>query len=258
MLLLGFLWFQQYGLETTKTQVSSPVLPEAFDGFRVVQLSDLHGRRFGPGNCVLLAVVRAVKPDLIAVTGDVVDQWEQIQGTQRLLAALQEIAPVYLVTGNHEWSLDRPRQAQKALTQDGGRFLHNEAALWSRGGQHIVIAGVEDPCGPWDQPTPQTVGENVRRKWGQDSFLLLLGPRNETVAQWALTQADLVLAGHSHGGLIRLPGLGGVIRRHGDGSCQGGLYKAGRTQLFVSRGLGGKGLRLWNRPEIAVIELLKS
>ncbi len=256
--LILFLTFQQWGLQSTRTAVYSDCLPQSFDGFRIVQLSDLHGRQYGMDNRLLLWSVRRQKPDLIAVTGDLLEEDSQLPQTLELLSALAEIAPTCFVTGNHEWSLSDVRGTLEAMDDSGVTVLENEAVLLRRGDSGIVLAGVNDPCGPWDQPSPKQLGATLREKYGSGSFVLLLAHRNETAAEWAKTQADLVLAGHAHGGLIRLPYLGGIVRRHGQAGYDAGLYRSGRTQLFVSRGLGGHGLRLLNRPELAVIELLKS
>lgn len=258
VLLIGFLWYQQYGLQVTRTQVFSEKLPTAFDGFRIVQLSDLHGRQFGTNNKRLLHRVQLLNPDLIAVTGDLLEEDIQLSQSLSLLTALTQIAPTYFVTGNHEWSLSDVHNALKAIESTGVTVLQNEALLLQRGDQQILLAGVNDPCGPWDQISPQALGAELRKEYGSDLFFLLLAHRNETAAYWASTGADLVLAGHAHGGLIRLPGLGGIIRRHGQYGYDSGLYQSGDTQLFISRGLGGQGMRLFNRPEIALIELLKS
>lgn len=256
--LLLFLLFEQWGLQVTRTSVTSDRLPEAFDGLRVVQLSDLHGRWFGPSSRFLLAEVRRLEPDLIAVTGDLLDRDSQLPQALALLRSLTEIAPTCFVTGNHEWSLTDVPGVLAAIGDTGATVLENQALLLERSGQRLLLAGVNDPCGPRDQPTPQALGQKLRERYGQDTFFLLLAHRNETPAYWAGTGADLVLAGHAHGGLIRLPGLGGIVARHGQKGYDGGLYAWGETRLYVSRGLGGRGLRLFNRPELALLVLRKS
>lgn len=258
LLLTGFLWYQQFGLQTTRTRVYSDRLPGAFDGFRIVQLSDLHGRQFGKNNHWLLRTVRRLRPDLIAVTGDLLEADSQLPQALSLLSALAEIAPTCFVTGNHEWSLSDIHGALDAIRETGTTVLRNEALRLQHGDAQLLLAGVDDPCGPRDQITPQALGETLRAEYGQEPFLLLLAHRNETADDWAKTQADLVLAGHAHGGVVRFPGVGGLIRRHGQTGFDGGLYHAGQTQLFVSRGLGGHGIRLLNRPEIALLELFQS
>lgn len=254
------LWvcWQQYGLQATRTLFYSARLPSAFDGFRIVQLSDLHGRQYGPDHSWLVQTVQRLKPDLIAITGDLLEEDAQLPDTLTLLNTLTSIAPTCFVTGNHEWSLTDLSGVLESFSDAGVTVLQNESLLLKRGDQQILVAGVDDPCGPRDQITPQDLGATLRQTYGQEIFFLLLAHRNETPSYWAATEADLVLAGHAHGGLIRLPYLGGIIQRHGKTGFDSGLYASGDTSLYVSRGLGGKGFRLFNRPEIALIELRQS
>lgn len=253
-----FLLLQQLCLQPTRTVVSCPNLPEAFDGFRVVQLSDLHGRQFGQDNRMLLRDIENMQPDIIAVTGDFLDEDREIPQSLVLLCELCAIAPTFFVTGNHEWSLTDVQGFFADVRATGATILENQGLLLEKNGQSILLGGVHDPCGFRDQPDPWTVGRSLRRAVGPDTFFLLLAHRNETADFWAGTQADLVLAGHAHGGLVRLPYLGGLVPRHGQRGHDAGLYQSETTQLYVSRGLGGRGLRLFNRPELALLVLRKS
>ena len=253
-----FLLLQQFCLQTTKTEVFASNLPESFDGLRVVQLSDLHGRQFGRDNAFLLRRVAALEPDLIAVTGDFLDEDREREQSLLLLSALQDIAPTFFVTGNHEWSLSGLQALLEDIRAVGVTVLENQGVLLTRGGQQILLGGVHDPCGFRDQPDPLTVGQTLRKQVGPETFFLLLAHRNETAPYWSNTQADLILTGHAHGGLIRLPLLGGLVPRHGQTGYDSGLYSFEESQLYVSRGLGGRGLRLFNRPEVSLIVLRKS
>lgn len=253
-----FLLLQQFCLQTTTTEVFSPRLPDAFDGLRVVQLSDLHGRQFGQNNTLLLRQVESLNPDIIAITGDFLDaDWEKPQSLA-LLSALRDIAPTFFVTGNHEWSLSEVQDLLEDIRSLGVTVLENQGVLLTRDGQQLLLGGVHDPCGFRDQPDPLTVGQTLRKQVGAETFFLLLAHRNETALYWEGSQADLILTGHAHGGLIRLPFLGGLIPRHGQTGYDSGLYPSGESQLYVSRGLGGRGLRLFNRPEVALLVLRKS
>ena len=100
---VGVLWFrwQQRAIESTVTQVELSALPEAFDGFRIVHLSDLHGHEYGENSGELLARVREQSPDLIVMTGDMVDRENQMEMIPALAKGLAAIAPTYYVTGNH-------------------------------------------------------------------------------------------------------------------------------------------------------------
>lgn len=253
-----FLLLQQFSLQTEQTAVFSENLPKTFDGFRVVQISDLHGRQFGRGNRRLLETVKKLRPDLIAVTGDLLDEPGELPQTLELLKAFAALCPTVFVTGNHEWSLPDIWETLRAIRGCGVTVLQNEGLFLKRDGQEILLGGVHDPCGFRDQPDPLAVGKALRNAVGDDTFFLLLAHRNETADYWAGAEADLVLAGHAHGGLIRLPFLGGLISPHSPRGYDSGLYRSGSSQLYVSRGLGGKGLRLFNRPEVSLLILKKS
>ena len=253
-----FLLLQQFCLQTTKTEVFSQNLPQAFDGLRIVQLSDLHGRRFGRENRLLLQRIAALEPDLIAVTGDFLDEDREKSQSLSFLSALSALAPTFYVTGNHEWSLSGLQPLLDEMQSIGVTVLENQGVLLERDGQQLLLGGVHDPCGYRDQPDPLAVGAALRQEVGENTFFLLLAHRNETPAYWAESRADLILTGHAHGGLIRLPFVGGLVPRHGQMGYDSGLYQSGPSQLYVSRGLGGRGLRLFNRPELSLLILRKS
>ena len=127
LFLLAALWFsvQQNGIVTEVYTVESAALPEAFDGLRIVHLSDLHGKEFGEDSADLLSAVAALRPDLIAVTGDLIDREEQLAMVPALARGLSAIAPTYYVTGNHEWAVRRVTDLKKLLTECGVTVLTN-------------------------------------------------------------------------------------------------------------------------------------
>lgn len=128
------------------------------------------------------------------------------------------------------------------------------------GGSRIVLAGVDDPNGPADQKTPEALVAEIRAAEGGDAFILMLAHRNDQLARWAALGVDAVLAGHAHGGIVRLPGIGPVFGTHYEffPEFTSGLYTQDGTQLLVSRGLGASHrlpLRIGNPPELPVLIL---
>ena len=261
----GWAWFQWqcWGLQVTQTEAVLDRLPEGFDGYKIVQLSDLHGHEYGEGNEELLALVREQKPDLIVVTGDVIDQEGQMEMIPALAKGLAAIAPSYFVTGNHEWSLGTGavKELKNVLFQCGVRPLSNQFEVLERNGSQMVLAGVDDPNGYADQMTPEALFAQI----GQQTpglFTLLLAHRNDRFGEYADAGYDFVMSGHGHGGIVRLPFLGGLVgtNRHFFPKWTSGIYTVGDSTLFVSRGLGNntvpfKGFRIFNRPELAVVTL---
>lgn len=254
----GFWYFENRTIDSETFEVVSDRLPSAFDGLRVVELADLHGASFGPGNRDLIKAVRAAEPDLIAIDGDLADENTDLSVIRTLAGELVQIAPTYYVTGNHEWAMKGRKELFAILEEAGVNTLHNEYVRLERDGQYMVIAGVDDPNGPWDQKTPETLTEEIRAACG-DPYIVLLAHRNDMLARWDALGLDVVLAGHAHGGVIRLPVVGGLL---GTGmqffpEYTAGVYQKGRTSLLVSRGLGNSGLpfRVFNRPHLPVLVL---
>lgn len=242
----------------TEYELVYTTLPEGFDGFTVVQLSDVHGALFGKDNGYLLKKVRAAAPDLIALTGDLADADTDLRRVDTLLAGLTDIAPVYYVSGNHEWSDGVLGQLTEILKARGVRYLRNEFEVIERGGEALVLAGVEDPNGRADQPKPDEFIASLRGERPGD-FVLLLGHRNYWVKEYPALPVDLILCGHAHGGIIRLPFAGGLL---GQGRIwfpdyDAGLYESGSYRMLVSRGLGNSVRipRFWNNPELVTVKL---
>lgn len=258
LLLLGLaVADSNYRLVTTTYVLGGPTLPEAFDGFRVLQLSDVHGAVYGADNSRLLAAARAAAPDLIALTGDLADKDTDMAELETLLTGLTAIAPVYYVSGNHEWADRRLSELIPLLEGLGVRYLRNESLTLEREGQSIVLIGVEDPFGPADMPKPDAVAAAA-----PEGFRLLLGHRNDLTEKYPDLAVDVALTGHAHGGVWRIPGLGGLFdhgRKLFPGSGTEGVVTSGRLHMVVSRGIGNTPplLRLGNNPELVVVELRK-
>ena len=261
----GVFWlrWQCWGLTVTYTEAALSGLPGEFDGYTVVHLSDLHGHEYGEGSLRLLERVAQEKPDLIVITGDLIDQEGQLQMIPALARSLAAIAPTYYVTGNHEWGLGTGavKDLKNLLTRCGVTVLSNEYEILERGGAQIVLAGVDDPNGYADQTTPEELRAQIENE-APGAFTVLLAHRNDRFGQYAAAGYDFVLSGHAHGGIVRLPFVGGLMGtdRQWFPERTSGLYTLGDSTLFVSRGLGNntvpfQGFRIFNRPELAVITL---
>lgn len=259
LLAAGFLLWGNCSLQTTETALVSPALPPAFDGLRIVELADLHGRVFGRGSRRLLAAVRRAEPDLICIDGDLFDEHTDLAMLPPLLRGLCAIAPVYYVTGNHEWRVPGLRGILAQMRACGVTVLQDDWRVLRRGEDTLIVAGTDDPCGPAERKTPAELIADIRAEAGEAAFLLLLAHRNDQLPQWSALGVQAVLAGHCHGGVVRLPFVGGLFGtdRRLFPAWDAGLYRQGETALYVSRGLGYTNVhfRLFNRPEVAVIVL---
>lgn len=263
----GWFWFrwQCWGLQATHTDAALSGLPEGFDGYKIVHLSDLHGHEYGEGNKDLLALVAKQEPDLIVITGDLIDQESQLQMIPALARGLSAIAPSYYVTGNHEWGINMAtvKELKSLLSQCGVTTLSNQYEFLERNGARMVLAGVDDPNGYADQITPAELYGQIEAE-APGLFTLLLAHRNDRFGEYANAGYDFVMSGHGHGGIVRLPFVGGLVGtdRRFFPPWTSGLYTVGDSTLFVSRGLGNntmpfKGFRIFNRPELAVVTLRK-
>ncbi|MDE6590335.1 MAG: metallophosphoesterase, partial [Oscillospiraceae bacterium] len=186
-----------------------------------------------------------------------------LQMLPALAKGLAAIAPTCYVTGNHEWSLGtgKVKELKSLLGQYGVTVLSNRYEFLERDGARIVLAGVDDPNGYADQKTPEELYAQIEAK-APGLFTLLLAHRNDRFGQYANAGYDFVLSGHGHGGIVRLPFVGGLVgtNRQLFPKWTSGLYTIGDSTLFVSRGLGNNtvpfpGLRVFNRPELAVLTL---
>ena len=266
LLVLGvpfFLWQQESIVSPTYTVVSNH-LPEAFDGLRIVHLSDLHGKEFGEGNERLLKKVAELRPDLIAITGDLIDRESQLAMIPALAKGLAAIAPTYYVTGNHEWGIRRINDIKGLLTQCGVTVLSGEYVLLEREGQAVAVAGVDDPNGPEGLAAGAALKEKITQERGE-IYTILLSHRDSVDAytEWGY---DLTLCGHGHGGIWRIPLVNrGVLStdRTFLPEYDGGVYDLGEgNTCVISRGLGSntvpvRAFRLFNRPDLPLIILNK-
>ena len=260
---VGYGWFQWqcWGVQVTCTQVPVANLPAAFAGLRIVHLSDLHGHIYGENSQRLLNLVAQQQPEVIVITGDLIDQESQLEMVPALARGLAGIAPTYYVTGNHEWAVGKVRTLKDLLTQCGVQVLSNEYVTLERDGATLALAGVDDPNGYAGQKTAQELRQEIEQEVGP-VCTLLLAHRNDRFDQYAAAGYDLVLSGHGHGGIVRLPFTDGLLgtNRKFFPTWTSGVYTLGESTLFVSRGLGNNtvpisGFRLFNRPELAVLEL---
>ena len=255
LLLLTVLLTDNLRVRTREYTIPYPDLPRGLEGLRILQLSDLHGRDILTKQLLLRA--REAEPELILLTGDLVDGEGQAERLEPLLRGLADLAPVYYVTGNHEWALADTEGFLEKLTELGITVLRNAFLPLERGGDRLLLAGVDDPNGYADQKGPAELAAELAEAGG--GFSLLLAHRPEFFPDYAALGYRLVFSGHVHGGMLRLPFLGGVLA---PGHVlfpeyDGGLYTLGNSVMVLSRGLAGvSGLpRIFNPVEISLVIL---
>lgn len=257
IVLFVFLEINNKWLVTTNYVYESARVPSHFEGFRITQVSDLHDALFGKKQERLVQQVRQTKPDAIFITGDLIDS--NRYHLEQSLAAVKElvkIAEVYYVIGNHEVATNEVSDIYDALKEYGVHILANNAMLLERQGQHLAIAGIEDPL--MGVTTEEALHEALQ-PIPSEVMTVLLSHRPERFSVYVENPVDLVFTGHAHGGQIRLPFIGGLVAP-GQGllpQYTAGVYEEEGTKMVVSRGLGNSVIpyRVFNLPEIVTVEL---
>lgn len=253
-------------LKLREIQVVSSDLPESFNGFRVAHISDLHNAEFGKNNKRLLNMLEKSNPDLIAITGDIVDcHRTDTDIALDFVRKASEIAPCYYVAGNHEARVPEDFQILLAGFEEAGvTVLRNETALVTKGEDSITLLGIDDPdfavmSYSYDQSVIADSALKSIAPANESEFTLLLSHRPELFEVYKANNIDLTLSGHAHGGQFRLPFVGGLYAPHQwlFPEYDSGLYTEDGKNLIVSRGIGNSlfPLRLFNPPEIIVAEL---
>ena len=251
-------------LELNTYTVTSARLPECFDGYRIAHVSDLHNAEMGEDNEKLLTMLREADPDMIAITGDLLDSRStNVEIALNFIREAVKIAPCYYVTGNHEARVNEYEELKTGLISAGVIILEDAQTEISMEGETITLIGVNDPSYQTDYlfGDSETVMSSklTELHTDRDGFTILLSHRPELFDTYADHDVDLVLSGHAHGGQFRLPFIGGVVAPNQGlfPEYDAGIYTEGNTSMLVSCGIGNSILpfRINNRPEVILIEL---
>lgn len=262
--LAGWLWWGNVTPQISEYPVESSRLPEGFEGFRIAQISDLHNAEFGEDNAALLSMLKQASPDIIVLTGDLIDcRRLDIPVAVDFAEKAAQIAPCYYATGNHEARIPELPRLLDGLKNAGVTVLRKEAVTLERNGDTLMLMGVDDPSFQVDYMTGDcrpVMTAALKDLMAQNhGYTILLSHRPEWFSLYRDFGLDLVFSGHAHGGQFRLPGIGGLIAPNQGffPEYDGGRYTDGGTSMVVSRGLGPSiiPLRINNRPELVVAEL---
>lgn len=249
-----YLTFQNEALTLTEYEFASDKVPQSFDGFKILHLSDIHAKRPRSLHGALLRLAGNQKPDIIVITGDLIDHRSvNIPCAASLAGRLAEIAPVYYVTGNHEEQLDISdyTEALTKLSQAGAGILDSRRVILERGEQAIALSGIFD--------LPVLRKEDAEGLFEPNALNLVLCHRPQLGGLLAEAGVDLIFSGHAHGGQMQIPFIGGLIAPDQGffPKYSGGIYRFGRSVMVLSRGIGNSLIpfRVNNRPEAVCITL---
>ena len=251
-------------LEVNEYEIVSDRIPEAFAGFRIAQVSDLHNKDFGEGYGQLLTLLSQINPDIIVVTGDLIDsRHTDLDIALEFAWQAGKIARVYYVSGNHEARVPEYEDLKIGLVKAGVVILENQKVQITREGESITLMGIEDPSfqedylfGDSESVARQAI-ENLQNE--SDGYTILLSHRPELFDLYVETKMDLVFSGHAHGGQFRLPFIGGLVAPNQGffPKYDAGQFTEENTTMIVSRGVGNSiiPIRFNNRPEIVLVTL---
>ena len=252
-------------LMVSTVNISSDRIPSAFSNFQIAQVSDLHNAEFGESNTELIELLSEHEPDIIVITGDLIDAGHtDIEIAFDFIKQAVQIAPVYFVTGNHEANFSHYDQFKTGLEASGVTVLEDEAIQLVHNNEMITLIGLSDPDftikGDMFNEVPAMVNTKLNSLIDdENSYTILLSHRPELFETYVCCGVDLVLCGHAHGGQFRLPFIGGLVAPNQGlfPKYDSGLYADGKTNMVVSRGLGNSIIpfRFNNRPDVVLVEL---
>lgn len=259
ILLIGMI--SDYFLTVTDYSVEIKGLPEEFDGMQIAHLSDLHGN----DEDTFFKDLELDMPDMIVCTGDMYDGVQNADQTTEYLSRLQQFAPVYFVSGNHEYYAGKWEEKKETLKEMGIHVLDNRVEEIERDGAVIEICGIEDPDLDKDWSYQKRLDQfkaNLAEIPPARHTRIFLNHRADLFDEIPVDFASLVLSGHMHGGHWRFFGHGIFGPRNGDGrdflpKYTAGVYQRGDMKMVISRGLGDqiKVPRMFNAPELVWITL---
>ena len=261
--LVPYFIFENTALHVSEYALGGPALPAGFEGAVVAHISDFHNTHSETLRARLLRALEESKPDLIVMTGDLIDaRRPDVDAALSFSEAVARLAPTYFVTGNHEaMALNEWRTLSHGLRAQGVTLLENDSAVWERGGDSVALQGISDPKFLAIEQV-ESVKAVTARLPAKQRFRILLAHRPEYVSVYAEAGFNLILSGHTHGGQIRLPFLGGLYAP-GQGwfpKYDAGVYTVKDSVMTISRGIGNSRLplRVNDRPELVLVRLTQN
>lgn len=274
-----FLYYQANFLSISQFRIISEKIPKGFNNYRILQLTDLHSKQFDNDNSRLLSKIDTISPDIIVITGDMMNsQHDDGHVFLSLAEQLVKSYPLYYIDGNHEliakMKADRGENDYypnyiTQLENLGVNILNDKAIQLKQNGQSITLRGLDIPLIFYSAADVQVNIDldtaYINKKIGasaEDKFEILLAHHPKYFEAYRNWGASLILSGHNHGGMIHVPFKGGLLSgdREWFPEYDAGQFDAGSSTMIVGRGLGNYSynIRMFNRPELVVITLSNS
>ena len=264
LLLVSFyLYYENNYLQVSNYNIESNKIPKDFDGFKIAQISDFHNTKSKKLTNDLVEKTKKSKPNIIVLTGDLIDSNKtNIDIAISFIKKINNIAPIYYVTGNHEAKISNYEELKNKLEKNKVIILDDKLEIIKKDKSMINIIGIDDPSFNFNtyRDDSTIIQDNlIPIQFDKNDFTILLSHRPELIETYAENNFDLVLSGHAHGGQIRIPFIGGLIAPNQGllPKYTSGIYEIKNTKIIVSRGIGNSILpfRVNNRPELVIVEL---
>jgi len=278
--IIAFFYWENHTLQVTRYELVYDNLPKSFNGYRIVHISDMHGKTFGKENVGLAERIKSLKPDILLITGDMMSSTINDEGAFfDFLDHFNKACPIYMCLGNHEQiasqlitgNSDRYTNFINNIRDKGVILLDNEKVKVKKGTDSITISGLTLELYHYSRRDVEHYDENMSLTVSYmeavlgnspEEFNILMSHNPAYFKEYVSWGADLILSGHVHGGIIRIPFLGGVFspEKVFFPEYDAGLFESGTSRMVVNRGLGYSkvNIRLFNRPEISFISLKSS
>lgn len=266
VLLASRIYIDNTLVEVSKYEIKNNKVPKEFNKFKIVQLSDFHSYGFDKDNLKLLEKIYKEAPDIIVMTGDMLNKYDtKFEKFLNIAETLSRKYKTYYIAGNHEIRLKKEdfEYVLNKLMGFGIKILDDEKITVARRNSHINIYGLHIPLSYYKIINrPDNVGEVINKvlnRCREEEFNILLAHNPLFFEEYSKYNVDLTLSGHVHGGMIRLPILGAILspERKFFPKYSGGIYEINNKKLVVSRGLGHskRGVRLFNKRDLVSITL---
>ncbi|WP_411168526.1 metallophosphoesterase [Clostridium sp. MB05] len=259
-----FVVWQNNSIAISNFNYSSYDVPSKFNDFKIVHISDLHNKVFGKEQSEILEEIEKLSPDIIIVTGDLIDRRRyNLDKAMDFINGAIEVAPIYYVSGNHEAWSGKYSEIKDSLIEVGVNIIDDTKLEITKENSTIYLLGSSDPSFLTSNYTDGTDISNMEEylsNWSNiEGFKILLSHRPELFDLYSKNNMNLVFSGHAHGGQVRIPFVGGIIAPNQGffPKYTSGSYNSDKTTMFVSRGLGNSlfPVRIFNPPEIISVTL---
>lgn len=257
-----YLYYEDNFLKVTHYEIKDKNIPSGFNNYKIAQISDYHNTKSSLIKNGIINTLKKEKPDIIVITGDLVDRNRtDIKVSLDLIKEIKDISPIYYVNGNHESAIKDYDKLKEGLMKLDVIVLENSSVNLEKNGSNITLIGINDPTISKDYGTSNSeiITKELEEFTKDNTYKILLSHRSEQLDTYSQNNINLVFTGHSHGGQVRVPFIGGLYAPHQGflPKYTSGVHIKGKTHLVISRGIGNSTFpfRINNRPELIIVNL---